>query len=162
MKEIELTRGQVALVDDDDYEILNQYKWHALFDKVGGGYYAKTCQAIPVGGITSNLMHRAILKVASDFVHVDHVNHNTLDNTRGNLRIATPSQNGANRKRNINNISGFKGVSWRNDRNKWVVNIKVNQRKIWIGAYGDIIIAARAYNNAAIKYFGEYALLNVV
>jgi hypothetical protein len=95
---------------------------------------------------------------------VDHINRNPLDNRRCNLRYATYQQNTINRKAQKNNKSGYRGVSLYKNRNycKWRARIKVNEKSIYIGYYKNKIDAAKAYNKAAKKYFGDFAVLNKV
>jgi hypothetical protein len=149
MKRIPLTRGQYALVDDADYDYLMQWKWHIL---VGSStYYAKRCSAIR--------MHRVILDAPKD-QHVDHRDGNGLNNQRYNLRLCTRAQNAQNRKLRRDSKSGFKGVRWVPGRNKWRADIKVKGKSIYLGYFTCVVKAAKAYDEAAIKYFGEFAWLN--
>lgn len=109
-REIPLTKGQVALVDAEDFEWLNQWKWSVRFDKSTGCFYAQ--RYAYSGGVKQNIiMARLILGLEKgDLRQADHVDTgNTLDNRRFNLRIATQSQNNANRRIGRNNTSGFKG-----------------------------------------------------
>lgn len=96
---------------------------------------------------------------------MDHKNGNPLDNRSCNLRIVTPSQNGANRgaaRGRTGRTSQYKGVSWATTKNKWLVNIHVDGRTRYLGRYGDEKEAARAYNRAAVEAWGEFARLNDV
>lgn len=90
-------------------------------------------------------------------VLIDHINGDKTDNRIANLRLATRSQNGANRDANKNNTSGVKGVYWARREQKWAANIKVNGKKKHIGYFRNINEAAAAYERAAIEYFGEFA-----
>ena len=92
----------------------------------------------------------------------DHKDRNGLNNTRENLRYATEAQNLQNRGMPKNNTSGYKGVMWCENKNKWRVQIKANNKRISLGYYSCIIKAAKAYNKAAIKYHGEFAVLNEI
>ena len=89
---------------------------------------------------------------------VDHINGDVTDNRRSNLREATPSQNGANRRIGADNTSGYKGVS--RDRSRWIAHIKENRVTHTLGSFDTPEDAARAYDDAAVRYFGEYAALN--
>ena len=155
MKTIKLTRGQVALVDDADFELLNQYKWSlAIGSNAGYSFYAKT----RIKNKTV-YMHRMILN-PTDKQTVDHDNGNGLDNRRSNIRLCNSSQNQANRGRQKNCNSGFKGVSWHKEQRKWVAWIQFSKKHIYLGRFDNKIGAAVAYDNAAIKYHGEFARTN--
>lgn len=143
-------------MDDADYEWLSAFKWCALKRKSGG---FDAVRGIPKGrGRWTHLrMSRALLPGT---LNVDHVNRNSLDNQRHNLRPATHSQNAANRGLDIDNSSGFKGVWWRKDRNKWLASIRVQGRRYILGLFSDVKEAAVAYDKAAREKFGAFACLN--
>lgn len=154
MKEIELTRGQVALVDDDDFEWLSQFKWYA--QKSGEGFYAHR------GDYSSGkrrvvCMHRIILD-APISLQVDHANGDGLDNQKINLRLATSQQNGQNKRHPLrNNRLGIKGVYWNKKRKKYQAVIKYNGKQINLGRFSLLADADKAYRNAEAKYFGNFA-----
>lgn len=155
MKKIPLTQGKYALVDDEDFEYLSQWRWYWL-----NGYATKASARI--GGKQKRIyMHRIILK-AKEKDMCDHKNANRCDNRKENLRLCNALQNSWNTKIAKNNTSGYKGVFWRKERDKWKVCLTANKQNIYIGSFVDKKEAAKAYNKAAIKYFGEFALLNVV
>ncbi len=157
MKKIPLTHGKFALVDDEDYDWLMQWKWCAWVHR-------KTWYAIrtihTVGRLTRTVrMHREILKVP-DGVLVDHRNHNGLHNYRSTIRPCTVQQNNHNRRIASNNTSGFKGVSWKAEKRKWVSHITVGGTTFYLGSFHCIVKAAKAYDTAAKEKFRDFARLN--
>jgi hypothetical protein len=160
MRKIPLTQGQVAFVDDDDYEMVSAYKWFAHWNRTGHSFYAYT--NINVGNGRKTLaMHNLIVKTPSN-MQIDHINHDTLDNKRGNLRLCTKSQNMMNKKCYHNNTSGYKGVHWNPQNSKWRAQIQFNKKKKHLGYYNTPQDAAMAYDCVASKMYGEYALLNKI
>jgi AP2 domain-containing protein/HNH endonuclease len=155
-KQIALTQGKVALVDDDMFEYLNQWKW--FISKEGYTYYAVRSGKRPIR--KQIRMHRVIIN-APDGVEVDHRDGDGLNNQRYNLRIATRSQNQANQPLGRNSTSGYKGVSWHKGTGKWRATIFVSGRQIALGLYDQAEDAARAYDLAAIEHFGPYARTNL-
>lgn len=97
MIEIPLTQGQIALIDDDDWELVRDYKWYAVFDH--GNYYAKCAYKKPNGKKTTMKMHRLILGLTDTSQHVDHKNHNGVDNRRDNIRVCSIAENNRNKRR---------------------------------------------------------------
>jgi hypothetical protein len=159
MKEIQLTQGKVALVDDDLFEYLNQWKWCA--NNKNGKFYVVRNITVSKNKQNSIFMHRFIMKPDKGMV-IDHLDGNPLNNQKNNLRICTHAENMRNSKISINNKSGYKGVSYQEDRNNYRASIKFNNKKINIGDFIDPIDAARAYNAAALKYHGEFAHINKI
>lgn len=155
-KEILLTQGKSTTVDDDQLEDLGKYKWYAF--KCRGRFYAAR-KVVINGKQRTILMHRQLI-CCNDNNVIDHIDGNSLNNQKSNLRPCNNSQNLCNRGKNINNISGFKGVSWHCIANKWVAQIKVNRKKIYIGLFNCAIKAASAYDKFATQYHGAYAQLN--
>lgn len=153
MKTIPLTQGKVALVDDEDYERVSQYKW-----RYDSGY-------VKMGHSSRNDMWR-MAEFIMGLAPVGYIwEHKDLDGTnhqRSNLRLATRSQNGANRNKPKNNTTGYKGVKKLEYRGRvtWQARITVEGQAITIGTYDTIEKAADAYDKAAIKHFGEFARLN--
>jgi hypothetical protein len=93
-------------------------------------------------------------------LHTDHINGNGLDNRKCNLRTCSNTNNQRNSKLRADNTSGYKGVSWTKNKNKWIVHIKVEKKQIYLGVYTCLIAAAKAYDRAAKEHFGEYANTN--
>lgn len=159
MKKIRLSKDKFALVDDEDFEWLSQWKWHIKKNE-SGKFYAIRYQYLDYLETTKRIfMHRIILK-ASNLVKIDHWDGNGLNNQRYNLRFATTSQNAMNRGKQKNNKSGYKGVCWSTNKNKWQTSIALNSKNIWIGRFSNIIEAAKAYDQKALELFGEFAVLN--
>jgi hypothetical protein len=157
MKEIPLTKGQVALVDDEDYEMLDRYKWQASYDPKLRSYYA--IRKTSVNPRKNIRMHRVILSVPFG-LYVDHRNHNTLDNTRANLRVCTRSQNAANMVKILGGLSDYKGV--KKEGQRWVSTININGKHLHLGCFGTEEEAAFSYDEAAVHYFGEFARTNAM
>jgi hypothetical protein len=158
-KEIILTQGKVAIVDDEDFEYLNQWKW--CVSNTCGKFYVGRSITVSKNKQKRILIHRFIMKPDKGMV-IDHLDGNPLNNQKNNLRICTHSDNMRNCKISIKNTSGYKGVSFVKKNNTYKSAIKFNKRTIYLGYYIDPIDAARAYNTAAIKYFGEFANLNKI
>ncbi len=152
-KIIKLTKGYETTVDDDWYEILSSYQWVAIMGRHGQSPYVRS------RGRKYVIMHRLIMDAPIDS-QVDHINGNTLDNRKSNLRICTPSQNCMNRNKKKNSHSSYKGVHQRCDNGRWRAHIAFNKKRTWIGHFNSEIEAAIAYNEAAKKYHGEFAKLN--
>jgi hypothetical protein len=161
MREIQLTRGQVAVIDDIDYDRVSAHKWQAHWNKNVRSFYAVTGM---FPGRKFVLMHRFIKGVTDPNVKVDHRNHDTLDMRDENLRVSSDSQSQMNRRRKINKLaSRFKGVHANNSRRKpWVARITKAGKPIFLGRFSEEIEAAKAYNRAALEFHGEFALLNEV
>jgi hypothetical protein len=153
MKEIPLTQGKVALVDDGDYGLVIQHKWYAA--ELKRHWYAVR------SGQNHRMifLHREIMN-ASAGVQVDHINGNGLDCRRENLRLCTPAENNRNSSKPRSNTSGYKGVTWHKRGAKWQAAISWNRKSIHLGLFSDPETAARAYDEAARKYHGAFAKTN--
>lgn len=158
MKEIELTQGKFAMVDDEDYEFLTQWKWrhgcthnyavrtqHYRVNKKGKG---KTIQ-----------MHRIVMD-APKGIMVDHINGNSLDNRKENLRFCNNGQNQSNSLSKKGSSSVYKGVNFH--KNKWRATITINKKSLHLGTYDTEKEAALAYNTKAKEVFGDFSRLNII
>ncbi len=148
---VELTRGQWCILDTEDWEKIKYIKWCAVFNKSTDSYY--------VNSNNNKRMHRLIVD-CPDNLEVDHINHDTLNNIKNNLRIVNRSQNMINKGIYKNNSSGFAGVEWRSDNQKWRARINVGNIKIPLGHFENKVDAIKARQEAELKYFGEYRYVN--
>lgn len=157
MKEIPLTQGFVALVDEEDYEAASRFRWCVHSHDGGVRYYARRRVRVsePYQSVQITL-HMWL----TGWPYTDHINGNGLDNRRSNLRQVTHAQNCANQRRPRSNTSGFKGVSWRKDIQRWAAYIRNNGEASHLGMFDSKEEAARAYDAAALTVWGEYAALN--
>ena len=157
MKTIELTQGKEALVDDQDFAHLSQWKWCAIFK--GRGWYAQRRlrrKEVGDGPRGTTYMHNQIIGG-----RVDHRDGNGLNNQRSNLRPAGDQQNKrAFRQKPLGKSSRFRGVHWHSATGKWKAEITVDYRNIYLGVHASEEAAARAYDEAARQYFGEFASPN--
>lgn len=153
MREIPLTKGKFAIVDDADFAAVSQYKWH--FSR---GYAVAT----PSRRGKHIFMHRLILNPPLGF-QTDHVDGNGLNNRRQNLRVATCRQNQQNGRKRIlmsgrPTSSRYKGVHWHKRDKRWHVRIRDNSgRRMWLGAFEFEDDARRAYQEAALRIHGKFA-----
>lgn len=151
MRKIPLTRGKYAVVDEVDYAILNMHKWYCFPGK-------KTFYATRVRGGGDNTlarMHRVILDAKEGQI-VDHINGNGLDNRRSNLRFVTSRENALNRSKSRGAI--YKGVS--KVRDKYRARIRLPNNILHLGYFLCPKLAAKAYDRAALRHFGQYAKTN--
>ena len=161
MKKIPLTQGREAIVDDDDFERVNQFRWH--FVGCGRGYASRSQW---IGGekkYHNELMHRFILglsKRGNGAAEVDHINHDGLDNRKENLRVVTHAQNCRNRSKSKNKSSQYKGVTWNSQGKNWRATITANGKYIHLGPTRLEVVAARVYDHWAKKLHGEFASTN--
>jgi len=156
MKRIKLTQGQFALVDNEDFENINQYKWCAQYSKNTKSFYALRGGKSSGGKQKKIYMHRFIIKAYKGMI-VDHIDHDTLNNQKGNLRIVTKSQNAMNKRKLSNNTSGATGVIWCKRDRKWTARIGIGNQRINLGFFDDRNQAIQARKQAEEKYHGEYS-----
>lgn len=161
MKLIKLTQNQVAIVDDEDFERVNQFKWCAQrYERPSGiFYYGKRAFLDENRKHITIHLHRFIMNAPKGF-EVDHKNGNTLDNRRSNLRIATIRQNRRNRVKKFESKSPYKGVSFVESGKKYLALVTKNGVKYFCGRFLTAEDAARAYDRKAKELFGEFARLN--
>jgi hypothetical protein len=155
MKTIQLTKDKIALVDDEDYEYLNQWKWNA-YKKTDSIFYAARC--VWVDKKPKNIyMHRVIMKTERGMM-CDHIDHDTLNNQKNNLRNCTRQQNQFNKNKYSVSKNKYKGVSF--NGYSWIAKIQFNKKHYYLGTFKTEIDAAKAYDEDAKKYHGEFANLN--
>lgn len=155
MRTIPLTQVKEAIVDDADYEVVAAHQWRALRTQQGKRYAVRTD---PTNNGRLLYLHRVVMGlVVGDRRQVDHVNRDGLDCRRSNMRLATPSENTANRRLGPN-CSGFRGVSRVGTR--WRAVIGYRRKWLHLGCYEDPEEAAREYDKAARLAFGRFAVLN--
>lgn len=153
MKTIKLTNHKITIVDDRDYDFINQWKWHA--NKRGNTWRCPRRNSETCGKVTHWCMARIILD-APKGKQVDHINGNPLDNRRANLRLCSQAENARNRR--MQRPGKYKGVHPNNSN--WMAVIKTNGHLRYIGTYKTQVEAAIAYNKEAILMFGDFARLN--
>ena len=172
MKEIKLTKGYIAMVDDDDFEWLNKFKWFANVQKSGDVRAVKNATKNDI----HTKMHRMIMGVTNPKILIDHKDRNPLNNQRSNLRTCNDSQSACNVASARNSTSKYLGVSLQDCKQKyntkegvktsrsiaWRATIFKNYKQINIGRFKTEKEAALAYNNKAIELHGEFASLNII
>lgn len=149
MKVIKTNKGQDILVDNVDFDLASKYKWYIDTN----GYAARSTHPGKM------YLHRYILNPTGN-IHIDHINGNTLDNRRCNIRLITHSGNMKNRKRPKNNKTGYKGVSLSKSKEKCCVYVTVNSKHIYLGTFLTAIEAAKVYDQKAKEFYGEFARTN--
>jgi hypothetical protein len=162
MKEIQLTQGKVALVDDEDYARVSALKWNVQYDKTKDRWVAVRRGPVIDGKSSTLMMHRFILGITDMTMEVDHIYHDTLDNRKSQLRVVTSSQNNQNRHKSKNCSSKYKGVCYVKRLKKWSGYITVDRKIKYLGLFLNEIDAAKEYNKMAIIHFGECCLLNQI
>jgi hypothetical protein len=157
MREIELTRGLFAIVDDIDYPLVAPFNWYA--HSAHHTWYAVSRTSRKEDHKVFR-MHRFLLGITDPLIKVDHRDHDGLNNRRENLRSCTNAENIRNSRLFIRSTSGFKGVSWNAQCRKWSAFIYPEGNSIYLGNFDNPEDAARAYDDAAIRHYGEFARLN--
>ena len=155
MKEIKLTQGKTAIVDDEDFEEVSKYKWYCH------GGYAERVVARDGERQTSVRMHVSIMGGKAGF-EIDHINGNPLDNRKENLRHVTGAQNQHNQNARGGGTSKYKGVSWKKTDKRWRSQITIGGKVYCLGSYKSEQDAAYVYNAWAESFFGNCARLNVI
>lgn len=154
MRVIELTKGHVAIVDDEDFDRVAQYRWCYS----GNGYAVRGTYLN--GKRKLQLMHRFILGLECDEKEVDHRSGNGLDNRRCNIRVGTKRQNAYNQTKKPCNTSGHKGVYLVKKSGMYAAQIRIEGKNTYLGAFETAKEAAAAYDAAALQHHGEFACLN--
>lgn len=160
MKRILLTGGGVTLVDNEDYDFLNKFKWGIVQKSPTKSRYVVKTTTMSNGQRFNLYMARFILGLQfGDSRQADHINHDSLDNRKKNLRVCTPAQNLANRS-GWGYTSQYKGVCWHKAAQKWRAQIKHNGYTEHLGCFDDEIDAAKTYDDKAKELFGKFTRLN--
>lgn len=147
----------IALVDDADRDLVSQYKWSIAFTNKGRSPYVCTAiRGVKRPWITLRL-HRLIMDARDPKLLVDHINHDTLDNRRSNLRVCSHSENNQNSTIRKKNKAGLKGTYFHPKTGKFGAQIQVRKSKIFLGLYPTAIEAHEAYRQASIKHHGDFA-----
>lgn len=153
IQEIYLSRGKISIIDSVDFDRVSKYKWS--FCSLG---YAERRESVNMGGKIVRL-HRFIMNAPKDKL-VDHINGDGLDNRRVNLRLCTKSENMRNRNKTKINKSGYKGVYFETQTNKWKAQINIDGKNVNLGRYPSPILAAKAYDKACKKFHGNFGKTN--
>lgn len=146
---VPLTKGKIAFVDEEDYERVMQLNWCAT-------YITKTWYALADIGRTKIYLHRFVMYFGSDDPQLDHADRDGLNCRKKNLRPATPGQNRHNKI--YVNKTGFRGVT--RDHDCFHARLRWEKKHVWLGSYPTKEEAARAYDEGAKRYYGEFAVLN--
>lgn len=154
MAELVLSKGKIAVIDDDDFKRASHHSWHYRLCH-GGKEYASA----RIDGKLVQL-HRFLLNETDTSKDIDHINGGTLDNRKCNLRSCTRTENICNAAIYASNTSGYKGVHFNKRDQKYQANIRINKKLKFLGYFKTASEAALAYNNAAVEAFGKFANIN--
>jgi hypothetical protein len=150
---IPLKSGDIALIDKEDYILVKMFSWHI---KNKNGYVQSARNKINKKRI---LLHRLILN-PQDNKDIDHINGNILDNRKSNLRVCTNKENHWNTDLKKSNKSGYKGVSWDKEKEKWYTSIRLNEKTISLGRYNTAEEASEAYKKASLEHHKEFSVFS--
>jgi hypothetical protein len=149
------SKNEEIIVDDEDYDYLSKFNWNCYY------FYARTFKRPKeTNKLVGFCMHNMIMKISSKTVFVDHINGNTLDNRKENLRLCSPTENCYNKKRSKNNTTGFKGVVYHKRDKKFQATVKFKGKTIYLGYFNTAEEAGEAYDKKALELFGEYSNTN--
>lgn len=160
---IELSKGYSTKIDLQDLEHVSKRSWLAVFQKHSGYVYAQASTSVKINGKRKSInfrLSRYILGVGDRKIEVDHIDGDSLNNTRANLRLCTRGENMANLRKIKPASSLYKGVCYSKERNKWVAQISHNDKNVPIGRFATEVEAAIAFNWEAIRLRGPYAKIN--
>lgn len=151
-----------TIIDKEDLDRAQEYQgtWYSLWSPCTNSFYARSAST-KEGKTTAIHFHRWISRCPIG-LEVDHINHDTLDNTRANIRNVTIADNNQNVRKRVDNISGFSGVSWHKGANKWKAQINIENRRTHLGLFNDIRQAANAVHLAKIENMPGYAYEGMV
>lgn len=145
------------LIDKKDYELIKNYRLNVVKQKNNKLRVIVWHKKKMIG-----YLHRIVLNVTNPKIQVDHIDGNPLNNTRKNLRLVNNSKNAQNRNAQKNNTTGFKGVRFHKQANKYTAQIGFKGKQLYLGCFEDPKDAAKAYNKKAKELFGEYANVNKI
>jgi len=154
---VPLTKGYETIIDAADVPLIERWRWKAGESQAPQLVYA--CRSVRDGKASrEQSLHRLLMGNPAGLL-VDHINGNTLDNRRANLRLATKAQNQTNTRMRSNNKSGYRGVHWRSDSQKWCSQIRANGKVRTLGSFTTVEAAAEAYRKAAAECHGDFSPL---
>ena len=163
MRELKIKYDKVALVSDEDYDLVSQYEWCSHRKRRKGRYAWYVDREEKINGKWKTIqLHTFILGNPPDGYEIDHKDTDGLNNQRDNIRFVTRSQNMMNRQKAAGTSTKYKGVSFHKHNKRFIAYINHNLVRIFLGCFGTAEEAALAYNDKAKELYGEYALLNII